>query len=128
MNFGAEDPYAVLGVQTGASDDEIRKAYLSRVRSSPPDRDPEGFRKVREAYETLRTQTDRVAQSVLADPRLPDVSPILREMASEPVTLSAGLVRAQILALVAEVALGVSGDPVSEFRPVPERRDTEGGM
>ena len=33
---------------------EIRKAYLEKVRKSPPERDPEGFKKIRKAYGLLK--------------------------------------------------------------------------
>src|SRR4051794_6979864 len=32
----------------------LKKAYLKRVRAHPPERDPQGFQRVREAYELLR--------------------------------------------------------------------------
>lgn len=43
----------VLGVEVDASAAEVRRAYRRKVKEHPPDRDPEGFRKVREAYEHL---------------------------------------------------------------------------
>ncbi|HYP98052.1 MAG TPA: J domain-containing protein [Polyangiaceae bacterium] len=36
------------------SADALKRAYLKKVRAHPPERDPEGFRRVREAYEFLR--------------------------------------------------------------------------
>ncbi len=45
------NPFAVLGIEETADDEQVRAAYLAAVRRSPPDRDPEGFRRVREAYE-----------------------------------------------------------------------------
>ena len=47
-------PYEVLEVQETASFDEIRKAYLEKVRKSPPERDPENFKKIRRAYGHLK--------------------------------------------------------------------------
>jgi len=44
----------VLGVGETASFDEIRKAYLQKVRKSPPERDPENFKKIRQAYGLLK--------------------------------------------------------------------------
>ena len=40
-----------LGEHTAVTQDAIRRAYLRQVRAHPPERDPEGFRRVREAYE-----------------------------------------------------------------------------
>ncbi len=45
----------MLGLAEGTTDPgEIRRAYAAKVRESPPDRDPEAFRLIREAYELLR--------------------------------------------------------------------------
>ena len=49
-----EDPYDILGLAAGAAEAEIRAAYFARVREHPPERDPEGFKRIREAYDQLR--------------------------------------------------------------------------
>ena len=54
-------PFAVLGIDETADDAAVRAAYLAAVRRSPPDRDPEGFRRVREAYEAVRDEERRLA-------------------------------------------------------------------
>ncbi|HXV62664.1 MAG TPA: DnaJ domain-containing protein [Vicinamibacteria bacterium] len=55
--MSGHDFYALLGVTHDASDEEIKSAYRQRVKQCHPDRgetgDPERFRRVREAYETL---------------------------------------------------------------------------
>jgi hypothetical protein len=43
-----------LGVTRGASAEDVRRAYLRRVKAHPPERDPEGFQQAREAYELLK--------------------------------------------------------------------------
>ncbi len=43
-----------LGLGATFSADELRRAYRAMVRTHPPDRDPEGFRKVRAAFEALQ--------------------------------------------------------------------------
>ena len=48
------NPYELLGIQETASFDEIRKAYLRKVRMFPPEKDPENFKKIRHAYGLLR--------------------------------------------------------------------------
>jgi DnaJ-class molecular chaperone len=48
------DPYEVLGLTPGASEDDIRQRYLALVREYPPERDPEKFAQVRHAYDQLR--------------------------------------------------------------------------
>ncbi len=51
-----DDPYLLLDVRPGASADQIRRAYLRRVKMFKPDRHPAEFRRVREAYDNLREQ------------------------------------------------------------------------
>jgi len=46
---GIESPYAILGVERTATEAEIKRAYFARVREHPPERDPEGFKRVRAA-------------------------------------------------------------------------------
>ncbi len=53
------DPYTVLGLTRLVSMLEIKKAYFTLVRDHPPERDPDGFRRIRDAYEALRTPTAR---------------------------------------------------------------------
>ncbi len=54
------DPGDVLGVSPDATDEEIRAAYLSKVQEHPPDRSPEQFERIRDAYETLRDPRRRL--------------------------------------------------------------------
>ena len=49
------DPYAVLGLERGANQAEIRRAYFDLVRQYPPEKDAETFKIIRAAYEKLRT-------------------------------------------------------------------------
>lgn len=76
MRSAALDPAAasrILGVSLGAPDDEIRAAYLRGIRESPPDRAPEAFERVRDAYEALRGG-GRLAALFAGDPAAPLVS------------------------------------------------------
>jgi len=52
----AEAAFAVLGVPSGASDEEIRAAYRRKVKEVHPDHggDREAFRRVRDAYATAK--------------------------------------------------------------------------
>ena len=56
-----KDPYLRLGVAEDADDATIHAAYLAAIQACPPDRDPEHFAAIRQAYETIKTQRDRLA-------------------------------------------------------------------
>lgn len=60
------DPTEILGVSAEATDEEIRAAYLLKVRACPPDRAPEQFERVRDAYDMLRDPRRRRRHRVLA--------------------------------------------------------------
>lgn len=65
-----DDPRQVLDVAPEAGDEEIRAAYLRKVKEYPPDRAPREFEKVRDAYEILHDPRRRTRQMLLsADPR-----------------------------------------------------------
>lgn len=70
------DPYRILGVTPEAADDDsIRRAYLEGLRAHPPERDPAGFQRLREAYDKLSTHKRRVAHA-LFDVDMPDVAAV----------------------------------------------------
>ena len=67
-----EDPRQVLEVEAEAGDEEIRAAYLRKVKEYPPDRSPREFERVRDAYDMLRDPRRRTRSLLLAaDPNQP---------------------------------------------------------
>ena len=54
------DPYAVLGLAHTATSNEIRQAYFNQVRLHPPEREPDQFKRIRAAYDQLRTPVKRI--------------------------------------------------------------------
>jgi len=52
-------PYAILGVPFEADDLTIREAYLNRIKTTSPDRDPEGFKRLAWAYRSIAKAEDR---------------------------------------------------------------------
>jgi DnaJ-class molecular chaperone len=66
------NPYAVLGVGAEADNDEIRAAYLTRLKQFPPDRSPAEFEQIRDAYELLRDRRRRAQYTFFSvDPDAP---------------------------------------------------------
>ncbi len=57
---------ALLGIGADAGEDAVRAAYLRKVSEFPPERDPEQFEKIRDAYAMLRDRRAR-AQNILRD-------------------------------------------------------------
>ena len=70
----AANAWEVLGLRGGEGDEEIRQAYLRRVKQFPPDREGDQFQRVRDAYELLRDPRRRAAAVLEADPAAPLVS------------------------------------------------------
>jgi curved DNA-binding protein CbpA len=67
-----EDPRQVLEIEAEAGDEEIRAAYLRKVKEYPPDRSPREFERVRDAYDMLRDPRRRTRSLLLAaDPKQP---------------------------------------------------------
>jgi curved DNA-binding protein len=69
-----KDYYSILGVERGASDDVIKKAYRKLAQKYHPDvsKDPQGeekFKEIAEAYETLRDKEKRAAYDQLGQQR-----------------------------------------------------------
>ncbi len=50
--------YEILGLEPGASQLDIKKAYFKMIRRHSPESDPEQFQKIREAYEQLKSAAD----------------------------------------------------------------------
>jgi len=65
----------ILGLPNTATEEEIRAAYLQKVKAHPPERSPEEFERIRDAYETLRDPRRRMRNLLLAEePAAPLVS------------------------------------------------------
>ncbi|MHB8301764.1 MAG: J domain-containing protein [Acidobacteriaceae bacterium] len=65
-------PHVVLGVGLEADDEQIRAAYLGKLKEFPPDRSPVEFERVRDAYELLRDRRRRTHYKLFScDPETP---------------------------------------------------------
>jgi curved DNA-binding protein CbpA len=83
-----QEAAAILGVAVDGDEPQVRAAYVRRVVDHPPDVDPDGFERVREAYELLRDPVRRALSLFDADPRAPLTSllagPSLRFVGPDP--------------------------------------------
>jgi curved DNA-binding protein CbpA len=77
------NPFEVLGIDPTADDEAVRAAYLAAVRRSPPDRDPEGFRRVREAYDAVRDEERRLALLLFGPAPLEHLESLVDEVPDE---------------------------------------------
>src|SRR3954452_11128315 len=73
------DPYETLGLPRHADEAEIRRRYLELVREFSPDRAPERFSAIRDAYEALRDPTRRLETQLFE----PDTSDSLDAIAAD---------------------------------------------
>lgn len=99
----SENPYKTLGIEYGATESEIKRAYFGKVREHSPESDPEGFKRIRAAYEKLRSSGERAETDLFlvdeSDARL-DASR-LRQFDRKPLPLTADLIKKDLLALEA---------------------------
>lgn len=63
-------PYQTLGVSAQASDTEIKQAYLQRIKEYPPERDPQRFGEIQQAYELIKDSERRLSHELLYWPNL----------------------------------------------------------
>lgn len=61
-----DDPYVVLELQPEATSEQVRQAYFRMVRIHTPEAHPEEFKRVRAAYEALRSTRHRIELALLA--------------------------------------------------------------
>ena len=70
-----ENPQTIIGVTPDATPEEIRAAYLNKIKEFPPERCPEEFERVRDAYEILSDPRRRTRVMLLsANPEAPLVT------------------------------------------------------
>ena|SRR5438128_1347599 len=103
----ADNPYKVLGIERDAGEAEIKRAYFSLVREHPPERDPEGFKRVRAAYEQLRASKERAETDLflIDEPSPAQVLSSLRHADVEPPPITREAILTDLLALEAVLLL-----------------------
>jgi curved DNA-binding protein CbpA len=77
------DPYQVLGIGPEASGEEIRAAYLRKIRQHPPEGDAAAFERVRDAYAELRDPRERTRRRLFEEDPLRPLHQLLDGHAPE---------------------------------------------
>lgn len=104
-----QDPHAVLGLDQSAGADDVRRAYFRLVRQYPPETHPEEFKRIRAAYEILRSPLRRIEVALTAfDEAAAEVNISLLERSAGPVALD-------IAAALLAVELSISDLARSDF-------------
>ena len=75
------DPYAVLGLPADSDDEVIRRRYLELVKQFSPEREPEKFAQIRQAYESLRDLETRLKYRLFEVGKTENVDAILEDLA-----------------------------------------------
>ncbi|NOT62308.1 MAG: DnaJ domain-containing protein [Acidobacteria bacterium] len=107
----SENPYETLGLASSATEVEIKQAYFALVREHSPERDPEGFKRIRAAYEKLRAASDRAATDLfMIDESLPVITalPAVTVNPLAPESLKADLLELEALRLLEDALASVS--------------------
>lgn len=120
----AENPYEVLGLQRDAGEAEIKRAYFQLVRQHPPERDPEGFKRIRSAYEKLKNTEQRAGTDLFTiedGPATIDLAALQEPDAEPPPVTVDGVVR-DLICLEALLMLEDLHSPPANTRGFP--RDT----
>jgi curved DNA-binding protein CbpA len=76
-----DDPYVVLGLPADSDDAAIRQRYLELVRQYPPERHPQQFAAVRQAYETLRDVDARLRHRLFEAGKKESIDAVIEEVA-----------------------------------------------
>jgi curved DNA-binding protein CbpA len=77
------DNYAILGLPADSDDEAIRRRYLELVREFSPERHPERFAAIRQAYESLRDLDTRVRHRLFEAGKSESIEALIEEVACQ---------------------------------------------
>lgn len=97
-----EEARALLGVGLEEEPAAIKRAYRRQVLAHPPDLDPEGFRRVRSAYELLMEPGER-AREILLHSQPAIEAPVFRAPVSAPPVGATALALLRVIAARVDV-------------------------
>jgi len=73
--------FDILGVNIDASDGEIKKAYLQKVRIYSPEQAPDEFQKIRSAFDLINTEKKRIKYQLFNND-MPNIFALLEDSLS----------------------------------------------
>jgi len=73
--------YLIFDLPTDASEEDIRQAYLQKVKKYTPEKDPKQFRKITEAYENIKNKRTRIHNQLHSIGNISDCEEKLFELA-----------------------------------------------
>ncbi len=62
------NPYEILKIPLDADDRIIKQAYLQQVKQYPPEREPEQFKCIKEAYDMIKDEYNRLNYHLFNEP------------------------------------------------------------
>ncbi len=68
------NPYRLLGIRPDAGVRDIKRAYASRLKQARPDRDPEGYQRLREAYDAVLSMAQHRERQQSPEAEIPDAA------------------------------------------------------
>jgi len=73
--------YLVFDLPHDASEEKIREAYLEKVKKYPPEKNPQQFRKMTQAYESIKNNRIRIHNQLHPFENMSDCEEKLFELA-----------------------------------------------
>jgi len=137
-----KDYYSILNISKNAAPAEVKKAYFTLVRKFPPDKHPQEFMEIREAYEALADESTRKQYDLVES--LPDTvkwsfeqgkKALQENDPQKAVALLEHITRAYpqfttVNSLLGEAYLenGNSGKAIGIFKELVEQEETNAGF
>ena len=75
-------PFEILDIPEDSGDEVVKKGYLAMVKRFPPERFPSEFQRIRSAYETVKTEKDRLSFA-LFDTAMPDMNELIQDIRAD---------------------------------------------
>ncbi len=72
--------YLILELPTDADDTAIRQRYLQLVQQYPPEKYPEKFQRITEAYEALKSPRERIRTRLFGCSKIHDSEQMIRDL------------------------------------------------